>query len=60
MAVPDTAVTANLYETLDVKSNLFSEITLNPVLPVNKLAKTVNLVFGKVAHFNIRINTSPA
>jgi hypothetical protein len=59
MAMPDTTVAANLSEALDVKTNLFSKLTFNPVLPVNKLTKTVNLIFGKVAHLDIRIDTSP-
>jgi len=56
MTMPDTSVAANLDEALNVKVNLFSKFSLNPILPVNKLAKTINLIFSKVTHLNIRTN----
>jgi len=56
MTMPDTSVAANLNEALDVKVNFFSKFALNPILPVNKLAKTVNLILSKVTHLNIRTN----
>jgi hypothetical protein len=57
MTMPETPVATNLNEALDIKVNLFSKLALNPALPVNKLAKAINLIFGKVVHLNIRIDT---
>jgi len=58
MTTPDALVATNLNEALDVKVDLFSMLALNPILPVNKLAKTVNLILSKVIHLNIRVDTS--
>jgi hypothetical protein len=54
----ETPVTANLNETFNVKVSFFSELTLNTILPVNKLAETVNLIFSKVVHFDARVDAS--
>jgi hypothetical protein len=35
VAMSDASIAADLYETLDVKVNLFSKLTFDPVLPVN-------------------------
>jgi len=56
--MPDAPVTTNLDEALDVKVNLFSKLTLSPILSVNKLPKAINLIFSKVAYLNIRVDTS--
>jgi len=58
MTVPDTPIATNLNETLDVKVNLFPELTLNLILMVNKLSKTINLLFSKLAYPSIRADTS--
>jgi hypothetical protein len=52
--VPDTPVAANLNETFNVKVNLFSKLTLNPIPVVNQLSETINLIFSKVVYLNIR------
>jgi len=52
--MPETPVAANLDEALDVEVNLFSKVTLNPVLVVNHFPELINLVIGKVAHLDIR------
>jgi len=57
MPMPDTPITVNLNETPDIQVNLFSEIALYPVPPVNKLSETVNLFLSKVIRLNIRINS---
>jgi hypothetical protein len=54
VAVPDTSVATNLDETLDVKVDLFSKLTLNPVPPVNQLSETINLIFSEAIHPSIR------
>jgi len=46
MTVPDAPIAANLNETLDVKVNLLSKLTLNLILVVDELAETVNLIFA--------------
>jgi hypothetical protein len=56
--MPNTPVATNVDETPDVKANLFSKLTLNPMLVVNKLPETINLFFSKVIRLSIRINTS--
>jgi hypothetical protein len=56
--MPDTPVATNVNETLDVKVNLFSKLTLNLMLVVNKLPETINLFFSKAIRLSIRINTS--
>jgi hypothetical protein len=55
--MPNTPVATNVNETLDVKVNLFSKLTLNLMLVVNKLPETINLFFSKAIHLSIRINT---
>jgi hypothetical protein len=55
--VPDTPVAANLNETFNVKVNLFSKLTLNPIPVVNQLSETINLIFGKVVYLSIRADT---
>jgi len=58
MSVPDTPIAANFNKAFDIKVNLFSEFTLNPVLTVNNLPDTIKLVFGKLIRFNIRVDSS--
>jgi len=58
MTMPDTPIATNLNETLDVKVNLFPKLTLNLILTVNKLSKTINLLFSKLAYLSIRADTS--
>ena len=55
--MPETAVTANFNEALDIKVNFFPEVTLNLILPVNNLPETVNLIFSKTIRFGISTNT---
>jgi len=55
--MPHTPVTAYLNETLDVKVNLFSKGTLDPVIVVNYFPELIYLIFSKVAHFGIRADT---
>jgi hypothetical protein len=55
--MPDTPVAANVDETPDVKVNLFSKLTLHPMLVVNKLSEPINLFFSKAVRLSIRINT---
>jgi len=47
-------VATNFSETLDVKVNFSSKLTLNLILPVNKLPETVGFFFSKVTHLGIR------
>jgi len=56
----NTPIATNIDETPDVKVNLFSKLTLNPMLMVmvNKLPETINLFFSKAIRISIRINTS--
>jgi len=56
--MPDTPVATNIDETLDIKVNLFSKLTLNLTLMVNKLSETINLFFTKAIRLSIRIDTS--
>jgi hypothetical protein len=56
--MPDTPITANFNETLDVKVNLFSEITLYLILMVNHLSEVINLFFSEVIHLSTRIDIS--
>jgi len=56
--MPETSVTTNLNETLDVKVDLFSKLTLDAVLSVNKLSKAINLILSKVVHLNVRVDAS--
>jgi len=56
--MPDTPVATNLNKTFDVKVNLFPKLTLNPILPVNKLSDTINLIFSKATHLGIRADAS--
>jgi len=58
MTMPDTPIAANLNETLDVKVNLFSKFTLNPILVADKLSETINLVIGKAIYPSIRVDAS--
>jgi len=57
MTMPDTPIAANLAEALDIKGDLFSKLTLNLILPVNKLSETINLFVSKAVRLGIRINT---
>ena len=52
----DTPIATNLNETLDVKVNLFSKFTLDPILATDKVSEAINLVIGKVIHPGIRVN----
>jgi hypothetical protein len=56
--MPDTPIAVNVDETSDVKVNLFSKLTLNPMLVVNKHPETINLFFSKAIRLSIRINAS--
>jgi len=58
MTVPDTPIAANFAEALDIKVNLFSKLTLNLILMVNKLSETVDLFISKAIRLNIRIDTA--
>jgi hypothetical protein len=58
MTMPNTPIATNLHETLDVKVNLFPEITFNGILMVNKLPKTINLLFGKLIYSGSWVNTN--
>jgi len=58
MTVPDTPIATNFAEALDIKVNLFSKLTLNLILMVNKLSETINLAFSKVIRLSIEIDTS--
>jgi len=53
----DTPIAANFNKALDIKVNLFSKLTLNPILPVNKLSETIGLFFGKATCLSIRTDT---
>jgi hypothetical protein len=55
--MPTTPVATNFSETLDVKVNLSSKLTLNFILSVNKLPETVGFFFSKVTHLGIRTDT---
>jgi len=52
--MPDAPIAPNFSKTLDVKVNLFSKLPFNLILPVNKLSETVDFLFGKVTHLDIR------
>jgi len=56
--MPDTSIATNLNEPLDIKVNLFSKLTLNLILMVNKLSETVDLFISKAIRLNIRIDTA--
>ena len=56
--MPYTPVATNLNKTLDVEVNLFSNLTLNLILPVNKLSDMINLIFSKTTHSSIMADTS--
>ena len=58
MTVPETPVAAYLNEALDIKVNLFPEVTFNLAFPVNNLPEAVNFFLGKVIHFCIRCDSS--
>jgi hypothetical protein len=58
MTMPGTSITTNLNKAFNIKVNRFSKLTLNPVLPVNKLTETINLFFGEAVRLSIRIDTS--
>jgi hypothetical protein len=54
MAVPVTPIATNLDKALNVKVNLFSEVTLNPVLSVNYLPQAINLILSEVVQLSFR------
>jgi len=54
--MPDTPIATNINETPDVKVNILSKFTLNPMLTANELPETINLLFGKVIRLSTRIN----
>ena len=54
MAMPEPAITANLDQALDIEINLFSKVTLNPVLFVDNLSKVIDFLLGKVLNPRIR------
>jgi hypothetical protein len=56
--MPDAPIATNLNKALDVEVNLFSQVTLNPIPPVNNLAEAINLFLSEVAYLGIWINTS--
>jgi len=58
MAMPESTIAPDFNETLEIKVNLFPELTLNPVLPVNKLPETVNFLFGKFIYLGLRTDVS--
>jgi len=58
MTMPETPIAANLDKTLDVKVNLFSKFTLNPILATDKVSEAINLVIGKAIHLSIRVDAS--
>jgi len=57
MAMSGASVATNLNETFDIKVNLFSKVTFNLILSVNQLSETINLIFSKVIHLNIWLDT---
>jgi len=58
MTMPDTPIATDINEALDIKGNLFSKLSLNLMLPVDKLAEAINLLFSEVTGFNLSIDTS--
>jgi hypothetical protein len=58
MTMPEATIAANLDEAFDIKVNLFSKLTFNPVLPVNYLTKAVHLTLGKAICLGIRADVS--
>jgi hypothetical protein len=57
MPMPNTSVATNLNETTNIKVNLFPKFTLNLILPVNDLSKTINLALRKVTRLSLSIDT---
>jgi hypothetical protein len=58
MAVPEATIAANFHKAFDVKVNLFSQLPLNAIFPVNNLPQAINLLFGKSVRLNLSINIS--
>ena len=56
MTMPETPIAANLDKALDVKVNLFSKFTLNPILATDKVSEAINLVIGKTIYLGIRVD----
>ena len=46
MTMPDTPVATSLDKALNIKVNLFSELTLNLIFAVDKLTEAINLDFA--------------
>ncbi len=58
MAMPDAPIATNLNKAFDVEVNLFSQLTLNIILPVNNLPETIDLFFSQVAYLGRGIDPS--
>jgi hypothetical protein len=57
MTMSATPVATNLNETLDIKVDILSKVTLDSILPVNNLPETINLIFGKAIRLGLSGNT---
>jgi len=57
MTMPDTPIAPDINEALDIKVNLFPELSLDGIFPVDKLSEVINLLFGKVISFSIRADS---
>jgi hypothetical protein len=54
--VPDTSITLDLDEPLDIHAHLASQVALNKMLFVHGLTDAVYLFFGEVAHACVRVD----
>jgi len=58
MAVPEATIAANFHQAFDIKVNLFSQLPLNAIFPVNNLPKTINFLLGESVRLNLSIDIS--
>jgi hypothetical protein len=56
MTMPDTPIAPDIDEALDIKVNLFPEISLDGIFLVDKLSEVIHFLFGKVIGFGIRVD----
>jgi hypothetical protein len=58
-AMPQTAIRAHLDVALDVERNFLTEIAFHRAFFFENLADMIDLFFGQIANFLVRIDTGP-
>jgi hypothetical protein len=57
--VPETAITPDVHQALDVHRDFTAQVTLDPHLLVDYLANAVDLIVRQVPHSRVRVHIRP-